>query len=103
MKAKGNEDLLKRRKEIKLCQKYSYMYQLFSVSFFFKEHGYNDLKWEKTVLHENIEKNVSLTETITVLYENIEKNVSLFTLNLTSDGYLAAIRITSAVQTDIAM
>ena len=84
------------------CVKNSYMYQLTSVSFF-KEHGYNDLKWEKTVLHENIKKNVSITETITVLHENIEKNVSLFTLNLTSDGYLAAIRITSAVQTDIAM
>ena len=54
-------------------------------------------------MHENIKKKVSITETITVLHENIEKQVSLFTLNLTSDGYLAAIRITSAVQTDIAM
>ena len=62
------------------------MYQLFSVSFIFKEHGYNDLKWEKTVLH-----------------ENIEKEVSLFALNLQSDGHLAAIRVTSAVQTDVAM
>ena len=85
------------------CVKNCHMHQLFSVSFFFKEHGYNDLKWEKTVLHENIEKNVSLTETKTVLHGNIEKHFSLFALNLQSDGYLAAIRITSAVQTDIAM
>ncbi|XP_078337855.1 protein mesh-like isoform X2 [Crassostrea virginica] len=54
--------------------------------FALKEHGYNDLKWEKTILH-----------------ENIEKEVSLFALNLQSDGHLAAIRVTSAVQTDVAI
>ncbi|XP_062583122.1 protein mesh-like [Saccostrea cucullata] len=52
--------------------------------FAIKEQSYNQLVWEKTVLHENIP---------TIL--------GTYTIGLQTDGYLAAIRVTAALETDI--
>lgn len=51
-----------------------------------KEHSYKELRWEKTILH-----------------EHLDKNLAHFTLNLPLEGYMAAIRVTSAIETDLSM
>ncbi|XP_056008372.1 sushi domain-containing protein 2-like isoform X1 [Ostrea edulis] len=51
-----------------------------------KEHTNKQLIWEKSVLH-----------------DNIEKSLRTFTITLHSDGYMAVLRVTSALQTDLDM
>lgn len=51
-----------------------------------KDRGFKILPWEKSILH-----------------ENVDRNLAQFTLNLRSDGYMAAIRVTSAIETDLSM
>ncbi|XP_061188889.1 protein mesh-like [Saccostrea echinata] len=51
--------------------------------FTMKEQSYNQLVWEKSMLH-----------------DNIVRTLGTYTIRLQTDGYMAAIRVTSAIETD---